>query len=212
MNYKIVSFVHKHLNPEIAKLQKKVFDKLNIDLIQYEFIGTHGEAIKSFLDDNDWDLITLFDVDCIPLKKSVIEKVLQIVDDNTIYGNAQTSNAFPYAAPSFISFTRKLYENSPRKNFENAIYPNEVGIYVEADCTEAFVKENLRIGKRQILSYPIKCIEKKWSYLGNNEYPAFEYGNGTFFDNDTFHSFQIREPELQPFFINFVKEFLGEKN
>ena len=89
MIHKIVSFVHKNLTPEIAKLQKEVFDKLDIDLIQYEFDGTHGNAIKTFLDNEEWDLITLFDVDCIPLNSDVIKKITDIVDDNTIYGNAQ---------------------------------------------------------------------------------------------------------------------------
>jgi hypothetical protein len=212
MNYKIVSFVHKHLNPTIAQLQKKVFDKLGLDLIQYYFEGTHGTAIKTFLDNETWDVVSLFDVDCIPLNKEVIDKVLQIVDDNTIYGNAQVSNAFPYAAPSFLSFTKNLYNNSPHKYFEGMFYPDENGLYVEADCSEVFVKENLRIGKKQVLSYPISAVEKKWSYKGNDTYPAFEYGNGTLFDNNTFHSFQIRLPETQQYFINFVNDFLNEKN
>lgn len=212
MNYKIVSFYHKYLNPEIKNLQKKVFDKLGVDLIQYEFEGTHGAAIKSFLDNNDWDLITLFDVDCIPTDKKVFQTVLDLVNDTTIYGNAQVSNAFPYAAPSFVSFTRNLYENSPHKNFEGMFYPNEHGTHVEADCGEVFVKENLRIGNKQILSYPESVVDSKWKYNGNSSYEAFEYGNGTTFDNKTFHCFQIRLPEAQSIFINYVKEFLDEKN
>lgn len=212
MEHKIVSFYHKNLNQEIVLLQKKVFDKLGIELIQIEFEGTHGGAIKYYLENNFWDVITLFDVDCVPLKSDVINKVLTIIDDNTIYGNAQVSNAFPYAAPSFISFTRKLYEESPHKYFEGMVYPDENGIYKEADCAEVFVKENLKIGKKQILSYPTKVIESKWLYNGNSEYKSFVYGNGTFFDNDTFHCFQIRIPEAQSIFINFVNNFLNEKN
>lgn len=212
MNYKIVSFVHKNLNPEIPELQKKVFDKLEIDLIQYFFEGSHGSAIKNFLENNDWDIITLFDVDCVPTKKDIIEKVLTTVNDNTIYGNAQVSNSFPYAAPNFLSFNRNLYNNSPHKNFEGGYYPNESGVYVESDCCEIFVKENLKIGNKQELSYPKNCIEKKWFYGGNEIYPSFEYGNGTTFDNDTFHSFQIRLLETQHYFINFVNKFLNEKN
>ena len=135
-----------------------------------------------------------------------------MVDDTTIYGNAQVSNAYPYAAPSFVSFTRNLYENSPHKNFEGMYYPNENGTHVEADCGEVFVKENLRIGNKQILSYPESVVNKKWIYNGNDSYGPFEYGNGTTFDNKTFHCFQIRLPEAQFIFINYVKEFLDEKN
>jgi hypothetical protein len=55
-------------------------------------------------------------------------------------------------------------------------------------------------------------VDKKWIYNGNDSYQPFEYGNGTTFDNKTFHCFQIRLPEAQSIFINYVKEFLDEKN
>jgi hypothetical protein len=212
MEHKIVSFYQKYLNSEIVSLQEQVFKKLGIELIQHEFEGTHGTAIENYLENNSWDIITLFDVDCIPLDKDVIDKVLTVVNDETIYGNAQVSNSFPYAAPSFLSFTRKLYEESPYKKFDGMLYKNRDGVFVEADCAEIFVKENLRIGKKQILSYPTKVMQPKWKYDGDDEYNSFTYGNGTFFDNNTFHSFQIRLLEAQNVFINFTKEFLNEKN
>jgi hypothetical protein len=208
MIYKIVSFYHKNLNSQIVELQKKVFESLKIDLVQYEFEGTHGNAINTFLDTSTWDLITLFDVDCIPTNPFFLKKIFEFVNDDTIYGNAQVSNSFPYVAPSFISFTKKFYENSPHKSFEGMMYPNENGFYVEADCGEVFVKENIRIGKKQILSYPIEVMTKKWSYQGNNEYPPFEYGNGTTFDNGIFHNFQIRHVETQDMYIKYVTKLL----
>lgn len=212
MIHKVVSFYHVNLNREIIDLQKKVFDKLGLSLELCEFNGTHGSAIKNYLDNNEWDVITLFDADCIPLTKETVTDILKIVNDDTIYGNAQVSNSTPYAAPSFLSFTKKFYENSPHKNFEGMFYPNKDGIHVEADCAEVFVKENLRIGKKQILSLPIETIEKKWKYNGDENYRSFEYGNGTTFDNNTFHSFQIRLPETQSIFINYVNKFLYEKS
>ena len=210
MDYKIVSFYHSNLPLDIVELQKKVFDKLSIPLIQVEFNSTHGSAIKNYLDNNAWDKITLFDVDCIPLDNSCIEYAKNIVDDNTIYGNAQVSNSTPYAAPSFITFTRNLYESSPYKYFEGAMYPKSNDELVEADCTEVFVKENVKIGKNLILSYPAECLIPEWKYIGEEGYPSFEYGNGTTFDNKTYHSFQIRLSEKQCIFIDYVKKFLNE--
>jgi hypothetical protein len=210
MEHKIVSFYHSNLPLEIVNLQKKVFNKLSIPLIQTEFNFTHGSGIKEYLDNNEWDKITLFDVDCIPLNKNCIEYAKNIVNDDIIYGNAQISNSTPYAAPSFITFTRNLYETSPHKYFEGAMYPKSNGEYVEADCTEVFVKENVKRGKKLILSYPISCLYPEWKYVGEEEYPSFEYGNGTTFDNKTYHSFQIRLKEKQDIFINYVKKFLNE--
>ena len=211
MKHKIISFYAENLNPVIVELQRKVFEKLNIPLEQVKFNGSHGSAIKNYLDTNDdWDIITMFDVDCIPLNKNVVLDVLNKVDDNTIYGNAQISNSFPYAAPSFLSFTKNLYETSPHKYFEPMFYPNDNNVMVEADCSEVFVKENIKRGKKMILSYPNNVLIKQWYYSGNNTYPSFEYGNGTTFDNDTYHCFQIRLSEVQDIFINYVNNFLNE--
>jgi hypothetical protein len=209
MNHKIISFYHSNLPLEIVALQNQVFNKLSIPLIQVEFNFTHGAAIKDYLDNNEWDKITLFDIDCIPLSNKCIEYSKNI-DDNTIYGNAQVSNSTPYAAPSFITFTRNLYELSPHKCFEGGMYPKSNGEYVEADCTEIFVKENIKRGKKLILSYPINCLYPEWKYKGEEEYPPFEYGNGTIFDNETYHNFQIRLSEKQDIFIKYVKNFLNE--
>jgi hypothetical protein len=206
-NHKVVSFYHINLNPEIVRLQKKVFDKLKIDVVQVSFLGTHGQAIKDYLESNTWDSITIFDVDCVPLDSTVIEVAINTIDDNTIYGNAQVSNSIPYAAPSFLSFTRNLWETSTHKSFEGGFYEN-----VEADCAETFIRENQKRGINIILSYPTKVDYPKWKYNGSEIYPSFEYGNGTFFENNTYHNFQIRLQETQEQFINFINNFLYEKN
>jgi hypothetical protein len=211
MQHKIVSFYAENLNPIIVELQKKVFDKVGIPLIQIPFIGTHGSAIREYLETNDWDLITLFDVDCIPLSSSVIDKVLEVVDNDTIYGNAQISNSTPYVAPSFMSFTRDLFETSIHKSFEGAYYHDDNDNLFEADCAEIFGKENLRRGKKLVLNYPTDVIQPKWTYDGDETYPSFVYGNGTTF-NDTYHNFQIRHSENQNLFIDFVNNFLNEKS
>jgi hypothetical protein len=212
MQHKIVSFYAKDLNPIIVELQKKVFDKLGIPLIQVPFTGTHGSAILQYLETNEWDLITIFDVDCIPLSSSVIDKVLELVNDEVIYGNAQVSNSTPYAAPSFMSFTKNLFVTSIHKSFEGAYYQDDNGNTFEADCAEVFGKENLKRGKKLILSYPTEVMNKQWTYNGNDTYPSFVYGNGTTFDNNTYHNFQIRHSETQNLFIEFVNNFLNEKN
>lgn len=212
MTHKIVSFVHNDLNQKIGDLQKKWFDRLEIPLEFHYFNGTHHHAIDYYLENTDWDVITLFDVDCIPLNKKCVDDVLNIVNDNTIYGNAQVSNAYPYAAPSFLSFTRKLYETSKIKTFHGGYYLNKNNVRVEADCGEIFVKDNLKRGKKQILSYPYKAENYKWKFKGDDEYPAFKYGNGSFFDNETFHYFEIRLVDNHQKFISFVENLLKNEN
>lgn len=210
MNHKIVSFYHSNLNREIVEYQKKVFDKLGIPLEQVEFSGSHGNAINDYLDNNQWDVITIFDVDCIPLDVDVVNKAARLVDDTTIYGNAQVSNSKPYAAPSFLTFTRNLYETSTHKRFDGMYHRDDNGNYLEADCAEVFSVENIRRGNKVLLSYPIEAKIHMWKYSGDSDHPAFSYGTGTVFDNNTYHNFQIRLGEVQSIFINYVKAFLNE--
>ena len=66
--------------------------------------------------------------------------------------------------------------------------------------------EQQKIAK--VLSTTESVIEKKWVYEGNESYRPFEYGNGTMFDNKTFHCFQIRFPEVQEIFIKKVKSLI----
>jgi hypothetical protein len=212
MNHKIVSFYHKNLNPEIKLIQKKIFDKLGIELTQVEFSGSHGSAINDFLNNNSWDIVTLFDVDSFPLKKEVISEVLSNIDDFTIYGNAQVSNSEPYAAPSFITFTKNLYESSIHKNFDGSMYSDDGKNFYEADCGEIFVKENIKRGVKLILKYPTKNeIDMEWGFKGNEKFKKFKYGIGTTFESDVYHCFQIRFPEIQGHFIKFAEDFLNKK-
>ena len=204
MTHKVASFYRTDLDSAVVDLQRKIFDVLEISLEQVAFDDTHSEAIDRYLANTDFDSVTLFDVDCIPTSKEVVEIAKRMIDDNTIYGNAQITTyltppftTFPFVAPSFISFTRNLYETSIEKSFYQTQYPYESGF--RTDVGEAFVKSNLDRGKRMILSHPVESRNYKWEFEGDDRYMSFKYGNGTRFANNTYHEFEIR---------NGVDEFL----
>ena len=226
MNNKIVSFYGNDLPNEIILLQKKVFNFFEIDVEQIPFKNNlvadrHADAIQDYLNsENNWDSITLFDVDCIPINKDCIKRAINYIsDNNTIYGNAQASNLYdinpfktpPFVAPSFLSFSRKVWEESNCKNFRFTHYPNPDGNTTEVDVAEMFSRENEKQGRRLVLSYPTKCeTDHTWKYDGHFNYPKFSYGNGTEYESGTFHNFQIRIPDKQIVFINYCKKILNE--
>jgi hypothetical protein len=226
MSHKIVSFYGNDLPNEIILLQKKVFNFFEMDVEQIPFKSNltadrHADAIQDYLNsENEWDTITLFDVDCIPISEDCINKAINYIsDNNTIYGNAQASNLFdinpfktpPFAAPSFLSFSRKVWEESNCKNFRFTHYPNPDGNITEVDVAEMFSRENEKQGRRLVLSYPVKCEnDHTWKYDGHFDYPKFSYGNGTEYESGTFHNFQIRIPDKQVVFINYCKKILNE--
>jgi len=225
--HKIVSVYQSDLNPDVVDYQKKVFDFFNIPIEQIPFekgqngVNNHPIAMSDYIKDlGDWDSITFFDVDCVPIEKDCIDKAIKMIsDDNTLYGNAQASNVFdfntikspPFVAPSFMSFTRKFWESSNHKCFREAIYPNPNGDNTTADVAEVFSRENEKQGRKLIYSYPTKCLTvKEWNYDGSFGGEKFGYGVGTEFESGTYHNYQIRIGERQEFFINRCKEIIGE--
>jgi hypothetical protein len=209
------------LNPDIVKYQKKVFDFFNIDLEQVEFSISHAHAMECYMDKNtDWDLISIFDVDCVPYEADFLDKAIKnIEDENSIYGNAQASNVFdvnlykspPFIAPSFLNFTKKVWENSKCKSFQFQHYPNPKGHIVEADVAEVFTRENEKQGVNIRYSYPTRCYtDTTWKYDGSFGHPKFAYGNATEFESGTYHNFQIRVQDKSELFIPYCKKILNE--
>jgi len=210
--HRIASFYKSDLNSEVVDLQRRIFEILEIPLEQISFEDSHSEAIDRYLSHTNFDSVTLFDIDCIPLNKDVVEIAKALINDETIYGNAQITTyltppfvTFPFVAPSFISFTRNLYETSPEKSFYQTQYPYDSGF--RTDVAEAFVKGNLDRGKKMILSYPVESRNYKWRFDGDNTYMPFKYGNGTRFANNTYHEFEIREGVQG--FIEYGTNFLN---
>ena len=244
--HKVVSFYKDDLPAELIEAQKKVFEYFNIKLQQVSFSGfytelphkglidndCHAHAIERYLiNNNDWDSITLFDVDCVPFESNCIVRALDIIKDrNTIYGNAQASNTGehnlytspPFAAPSFLSFTRNIWEDYKEywyTNLKKEIgaftfqwYPNPDGNMTEADVAEVFTRENEKRGRKIVMAYPSKDspYDNSWTYKGGFGYPAFSYGNCNEFTSGTCHNFQIRIPDKQRYFIDYCNNILNK--
>lgn len=225
MRHKIVSFYQTDLPSEIVTLQKRVFNHFGFEVEQvgWEFEKLrHTDSIQLYMNTHDdYDFISLFDIDCIPTSKNWQQKTLDILkDENTVYGNAQASNVFPdinpYRTPPFanggvFNISYKVWSESPFKSIHAQLYPNPDGNMAEADGYEALTRELEKQGRRVVLAYPTKVYaDETWKYSGGFGYPAFGCGNGTDYDSDTFHNFQIRIPDKRVHFLRRCKEILGE--
>ena len=110
MNTRIISFHNGNLLPELIEYQKKVFDFFGMPLEQIQTELSHAAAIDKWLNEEDWDMVMIFDTDCVPLQKEFMFNNPFI---NFIVGNAQRSSHIvgskDFAAPSFISFSKELF-------------------------------------------------------------------------------------------------------
>jgi hypothetical protein len=226
MIHKIVSFYQNDLPKEIVTLQKRVFDFFDLDIEQIEwniFEHTHTGAIENYLIKNEnYDFISLFDVDCIPITSNWKSKTIKILEDeNTVYGNAQASNVFrdinPHPSPPFINggvfnISYKVWRESNYKQIGVHKYVNPDGHLIESDGYEALTRELEKQGRNVVLAYPIFSTgDNTWIYGGEYGYPKFGYGNGVTYESDTFHNFQIRLADKRVHFLKKCKSILGEK-
>ena len=219
--HKVISLYQNNLPNEVMESQRKVFEHFGITLEQVCFSEnrSHANAILENLNKPNWDSVTIFDVDCIPITKDCIYRAKENINDTTIYGNAQSSNTMPhnihksppFAAPSFLSFTRGLWETSVYKNFDFRWYPNPEGVDVEADVAEVFSRENEKQGRTIKLAYPTHChTETRWEFVGKYGWKPFKFGNGTEFESGTYHNFQIRFLDKQRMFIDYCNKVISK--
>ena len=218
--HKIISLYQNNLPQEVINSQRKVFEKFGIELEQICFEGAHADAISNSLNRLSWDSISIFDVDCIPITKDCIDRAKEIINDTTIYGNAQSSNTMahnvhkspPYAGPMFLNFNRKLWETSVCKNFNFRRYPNPEGFDVEADVAEVFSRENEKQGRVVKLAYPTHCYDKNppWENVGKFGWKPFKFGRGMEYESGTYHNFQIRFTDAQQMFIDYCNKVLAQ--
>ncbi len=186
------------LDPEIILYQKKVFDYLSTPINQ--FIGDirHPEFLDYAIRNIDADYFVFFDIDCIPLKKNVIEYLITMIGDETMIGIEQQCNSrnvrdHIYAGPACFAISKKFYEEIGEPSFN--------------ETTRSDVGEELTFACEQ-LGKPFKIIDKThsedeiWELKGGRF-----FGHGTIYgDNLVYHQFEIRNYNGN--FINKCKEIL----
>ena len=176
-----ISFHNGNLNPDISIYQKKVFDKLGIELTQIETDLQHGQAIDHWLKNNDWNTVTVFDIDCIPLNGESVKIAIDKAVCGILYGAAQQAGhiegSWVYVSPAFMSFSKVTYDSLARPSFV-ATKKGDVG----AEMThEAFVKCGYE------LIWPTHVEAPKWA-LGSSS----QFGLGTTYQTGVYHAFESR--------------------
>jgi len=225
----IYSFYNsKNVPTEVANAQKEVFDYFNIDLIQVDEDIRHPDFIDNILNSTQDEWYIFFDVDAIPTRKDVIEEILNNINDDTLFGMTQADNCnnlqHNYAGPSFIAFTRKLWEKVGKPSFterqryllNGEIHINEkfttieeirkIGGQALCDVAEEFTYRVEEKGYKLKLWQPTSSNNKQWKL--NN----IMFGNGTTYNDSIYHQFQIRFKEQQSEFISTCYKTISDND
>lgn len=198
---KVISFYNSNIDPELVKHQKGVFDHFGIEIEQILTTQSHPEAIDHWLNNNEWDKIAIFDIDCIPLHSNVILDAIRILDSQVLYGAAQRANHIQgsgiYVSPAFCCFTRELYNKVFRISFKETQW-HDVGSFFSSEAT--------RVGYSLRLLWPIEVDNPCWDLVDGQK-----FGHGTNYQNIVYHAFESRfNHESSSRFIQKCKTILNQ--
>jgi hypothetical protein len=202
---RIITFYNHIINPQIIDLQKQVFNKFGYDIDQIKVIDwvSHGKSVDDYLSNvtDENEIIVLFDVDSIPLNNQIIHKAVDWCKDNIgIYSMAQRApkikNAIIHAAPAFMVFSMKTYNELGRPSFETN-YRSDCG----AEMTHSANEKNIEVK----MLYPTN-VETPHTILKDDIY----FGYGTTYGDEIYHAFESRFKRRDGYFINKCNHILSE--
>lgn len=162
-------------------MQKAVFDKFEIPIEQIETTKPHPEAIDHFLKYAEWDVMILFDADCVPLTKSIVDGcILLCQKHDRIIAASQKASHIPnskiYASPCFMVLTKEVYEKLGRPSFKATN---------RGDVAEELSYSAIEKGVYLDLLYPTHVETSLWDLT-----PEMKFGYGTTYGDYIYHAFE----------------------
>ena len=204
MNVGIFSLYWDNIDPLVPYYQKRIFDHFELPINQHRINGLdHGEWMDWVLERNeDIDIITFFDADCIPVNKQNTMNYVQLALDGMLVGNEQASNHLDasraFAAPSFFPVNRKMWK---------ALGKPSCKAHYDGDVAQ-MLTDTWRYHNKPVHLIPVTDFEvPKWNLPDR----PMSYGIGTTYGNATYHLFEVRDNTNIDRFVNKAKEILNEK-
>jgi len=197
---KAISFYNSNINPLVVEYQKKVFDFFGIEIDQILHSKSHGEAIDEWLQKNEWEVVAIFDIDCIPLDKFTLHHAFAQSMDH-IFGAAQKANHIKgssvYISPAFIVLSKDNYVKCGMPTFKDG-NGFDVGAFVSHVANESGIKLSML--------WPTEVEEPKWELTASTM-----FGYGTTYQGLVYHAFESRfNHDSTSRFIAKCKEVIGE--
>lgn len=218
----IFTYCNHQIDQKIPTLQQNVIEKFNnVQNCKYEILKYNRNDGEIFLDqvidygvnklfyEDRYDVILMFDIDCIPLNSDVLQYMFDKAMKGFIIGNIQRSNHIDngehvYVAPSAICISKDIYEMLGRPSFG----PTKRSDIGEELC---YIAEEKNIPLETFLpkhSQEFPLNEKGQPQdLWNLKENMPKYGIGTTFVNlenkeMTYHLFQSRVHKFNQLFFD----------
>lgn len=186
--FKIFSFYNHKINPEVPRYQKAVFRHfgfhvnhiVNENLSHSDFLNHICRTVT------DTNYLVFFDVDCIPISKNWIQKLLSDLETpNTIAGAAQTANHLRDAKNLYVS---PFFFGISTAYLKALSYP-DMNVTEDMDAGQNLTEQIEKAGGNVKYWWPTDIEEVQWS-LYHPEHTKF--GLGTTYNDAVYHAFFSR--------------------
>lgn len=201
--YKIFSFYKKNVGKRVPRYQKAVFRLFGFSIthiVREDF--SHGDFLNHVCRNvTDTDYLIFFDIDCIPVNRNWINRLLADLETTrTIAGAAQTANHIGngenlYVSPFFFGISTAF--------LKELNYP-DMNMTEDRDAGQHLTEVVQAAGGRVVYWWPTEIEEPTWK-LYHPEHTQF--GPGTTYENMVYHAFYSRF-DLANRFINKCKGLL----
>lgn len=179
----VYSFYRSNIHPDILSYQRKVFEHLDIELIQcLDDTISHSDWLNKIFNENR-NLTVVCDIDAFPLSRESYISFVEKIDSGSVVGLEQVANHLDpditYAGPMFLGCLGSTYEHLGRPNLANC---------EQMDVGQNLTKTAVEYGVKIDLIPPKFAINPKWALRDRGV-----FGIGTFYGNlDFFHLFEAR--------------------
>lgn len=188
---RIVSFYQGNIPNSILRAQAAVFEKFGHKIEQVLTASDHGAAIDHYVRSVQFDVLLIFDVDCIPLDAQVIPDAIEAVARHPcIYGIRQNANHLPgtpdYVAPAFVCFSRDTFKALGSPSFRSSL-KGDVGSQLTYNALNPGLLRSLLQPSIEVRFLNVTdAVVPKW-FLSDRT----PYGLGTNYEHKIFHAFSI---------------------
>lgn len=195
---KIISMYWNNIDPRIIKAQADVFNYFGYSIEQVEGTGMdHGDWLDSVMESLPEDEVVLFvDIDCIPTRKSAIEKAISSAINGKFYGVAQVANhkdkSHIYISPVYMCLSKASWRAMGSPSFRET----EI-----SDAGQNVTRAAEKMGYPLEMSMPTGCLKPMWNLAD-----VGLYGIGTFYQSGLFHLFQARKRRNIKWFLRICEQ------
>ncbi len=201
----VVAFYMVNISTRVVLAQRrllKLFTPPDIAILQIETSASHGSAMQDFIRNTRYRAVLFLDIDCIPLHRHAIGKLIELAESGALAGNIQRSNHIEndghlFVAPSCMALTTALYREIGQPTFLDT---------PRGDVGEELTYTMEQQGRPLHFLWPTKVDgELIWALTDK-----ISYGRGTTFGDSFWHAFEIRERPHQKRFVRRCEEIFAQ--